>query len=68
MDTPNVTIISAKTKPNTFFLFRDDGVEVELTLGKYLLSSKKLMKYELEYIRKHITKLPHYGQTKEERA
>ena len=59
---PNVNIISAKSKPETYFIFRDNGVEVELTLGNHLMASHRLYEYELDYINKHITKKPLWTQ------
>lgn len=58
MHSSDVTLISAKSKPNTYFIFRDDGVEVEITLGDHLIVSHRLYEHELDYIHKNITKKP----------
>ena len=58
MDSPEVIITSSKTKPNTYFIFRENGVEVELTLGDHLIASHTLFESEIDYIHKYITKTP----------
>lgn len=47
-------IISAKTKENTFYIFREDGVEIEVAIkNNYMVPSHNMTEAERIHFRKH---------------
>ncbi len=50
-----VICISSKSTPNTWYIFRNNGVEVTIELVKnYFKSNKQLTDFEIEYLNKNL--------------
>ncbi|WP_440881429.1 hypothetical protein [Tenacibaculum sp. C7A-26P2] len=53
----SIVISPSFMKPNTFFIFREDGIQVEIKIvDNTLFRSHKLTELELEYINNNLLK------------
>lgn len=58
----NLTICGSLNEENTFFIFRDTGVEVKIQIvDKTIYTSHKLRDIEREYIKNNL--IEHNGKT-----